>query len=490
MKWDEIDKKLTGLADEIHDSYFLKDFIYRKGEFVVPAENNGDSDFGDWQPLDFEVLHRNQGIIWLRTVYTVPEQMMGVPLQGTQLRVNADYFPYFAPTEIYVNRTLRLKENAWMDFNCPEVILSQQAQPGEQFEILLRFDMRDKSFWNIDFRFCIIPESLEEMEFQLRSIVEELNYLQGLPCAQSYLPAAYELLEDCTFPALMHAIEQCRQLFLPVESEIKKRTVYLVGHAHIDMNWFWPMEETRAIVGRDFDTMTRLMEENPEFKFSQSQCATYQMAQEYYPDVFERMKEFVQKGQWDITASTWVENDMNMSDGESIARHMLYSKQYIQKHFGVSPKIMWCPDTFGHSANTPQMLNRAGIRYYFQTRCGIGVNDTPFENKTYTRDAHHVPIYWWRGMDGSKVLSINNIYTQDITTRGIVKLAARMADGFGIDKSMFVYGTGDHGGGPTRRDLKKIQLLKFSDHAQLEVLHHGRILHHDRRGIRRHPACA
>lgn len=63
-------------------------------------------------------------------------------------------------------------------------------------------------------------------------------------------------------------------------------------------------------------------------------------------------------------------------------------------------------------------------------------------------------------MDGSKVLSINNIYTQDITTRGIVKLAARMADGFGIDKSMFVYGTGDHGGGPTRRDLKKIQLLR------------------------------
>ena len=73
------------------------------------------------------------------------------------------------------------------------------------------------------------------------------------------------------------------------------------------------------------------MEEYPDFKFSQSQASVYKIVEEYDPAMLEIIKERIREGRWEVTASTWVETDKNMPNGESLARHILYTKKTLSK---------------------------------------------------------------------------------------------------------------------------------------------------------------
>ena len=54
--------------------------------------------------------------------------------------------------------------------------------------------------------------------------------------------------------------------------DAKALTVLLIAHAHIDMNWMWGFNETVSLTVSTFETMLKLMEEYPQFKFSQSKA--------------------------------------------------------------------------------------------------------------------------------------------------------------------------------------------------------------------------
>jgi len=221
-------------------------------------------------------------------------------------------------------------------------------------------------------------------------------------------------------------------------------TVHLVGHAHIDMNWLWLWPETIEVCKNTFSTAMNLMEEFPGFVFSQSQPAAYLAMQEHHPDVFARIKEAVKRGQWDVTATTWTEGDLNMSGGEAIVRSILYGKRYIKQQFGVESVVCWEPDTFGHPWTMPQILAKTGIKYYYHMRC-------PGPS----------PLYWWQSPDGSRVLAYSfGGYSSDISEDGLVHDALAFAKASGVTDYMRVYGVGDHGGGPTREMLNTATALQ------------------------------
>ena len=71
---------------------------------------------------------------------------------------------------------------------------------------------------------------------------------------------------------------------------------YAVGNAHLDLAWLWPMAETYRKTERTFAAQLRLIEEYPEYKFIQSQPASYEMCKKYYPELFARIKEAVKGG--------------------------------------------------------------------------------------------------------------------------------------------------------------------------------------------------
>ena len=452
-------EKITAIIDQLNAFGAVEEFKYCISDFCPEEVTRPGFDDSNW--ISFKGIPpftRDQGVTWVRVKYTVPEKCLDIPLTGSELRVTpGSSGAYFAPLQIYADGELLLSEVAWMDCKCPEGIISKNAEPGKSHTIAMRFDYGEKSFWEPRIGMAIASDAVEHRALHLTSILDELVYAEGFRGADEILPKAYALLEEAAVDGrtekLMEAARECRRLCEPLRAEIKRSKVYVVTHAHIDMNWFWSIEETERIVNRDFTTMTTLMEENPDFKFSQSQCATYKMEERQNPEVFAKMREFVKKGQWDVTAANWVEGDLNMASGEAIARHALYSKKYLKDKFNVEPRIMWCPDTFGHPGSIPQILKKCGIDYYYHTRCGIGVKHAPQDNFDYIRDAHHVPLYWWRGQDGSRVLSCNTVYGREFSTDGVLRMSKAMRERFQYDKCMFVFGVGDHGGGPTRRDI-------------------------------------
>ncbi|MBP7344329.1 MAG: alpha-mannosidase [Clostridia bacterium] len=230
---------------------------------------------------------------------------------------------------------------------------------------------------------------------------------------------------------------------MPLSEYMKRFTLFCVAHAHIDMNWMWRYDETVSITLDTFRTMLDLMDEYPKFTFSQSQASVYRIVEENDPEMLKQIKKKVKEGRWEVAASTWVEADKNMPSGESKAKHILYTKKYLSKLLDIpyeSFDLDYEPDTFGHSLNDPEVLNQAGIRYYYHARA-----------------LNKIAAYRWQAPSGAEVLVYNDPthYNGKITTAPVLLVPSFTYD-TKHDTMMYVYGVGDHGGGPSRRDLERI----------------------------------
>ena len=238
-------------------------------------------------------------------------------------------------------------------------------------------------------------------------------------------------------------VVQIESMLSPMADACKKYTLLFIGHAHIDMNWMWRYDETVSITLETFRTALNLMKDFPDFTFAQSQASTYAIVEEHDPDMLEEIKHAIARGQWEVSASTWVEADRNLPSAESVARHFLYTKRYLPTLLGIAPESLnfdFEPDTFGHHQNVPELLADSGVKYYYHCR---GEQDKI--------------LYRWQSPSGREILvfrepwwylgAVDGDHAQDVPA---------LCDMHGIDTWMTVYGVGDHGGGPTRRDLERI----------------------------------
>ncbi|MBP6909840.1 MAG: hypothetical protein KBC18_05355, partial [Candidatus Saccharicenans sp.] len=170
----------------------------------------------------------------------------------------------------------------------------------------------------------------------------------------------------------------------------RELTASLVGHAHIDLSWLWLWEETvHQVAPETFWGTLRQMNRRPGLTFAQSQAALYEAMEIAYPELFQEIKQKVKEGTFIPVGGMWVEPDLNLPDGESLAHQLLYGKRYFLDKFGTEVKVGWNPDSFGHNAQLPQLLKKAGLDYYVFERCA--------PEKT--------TVFWWQGLDGSRVLA-------------------------------------------------------------------------------------
>jgi alpha-mannosidase len=103
-------------------------------------------------------------------------------------------------------------------------------------------------------------------------------------------------------------------------------TIVATGHAHIDVAWLWTLGQTRRKAGRTFHTIIRLMEQFPDFHFTQSQPQLYDYVGQDYPELLATIKERVAEGRWEPIGGMWVEADCNLSGPESLARQFIGRK--------------------------------------------------------------------------------------------------------------------------------------------------------------------
>jgi alpha-mannosidase len=228
-----------------------------------------------------------------------------------------------------------------------------------------------------------------------------------------------------------------------------------VGHAHIDSAWLWPIRETRRKCARTFSSAIALMDEQPDFVFVCSQAQQHAWMQEDYPSLFARMKEKAAAGQFEPVGSMWVEPDTNLPSGESLVRQLVFGKRFFLEHYGIETHDCWLPDAFGYSANLPQILQSAGVRFFLTQKLSWNEID-PFP--------HH--SFWWEGIDGSRVLAHcppTDTYNGEFQVAQLLKGQREFAQHGISGRSLYAYGYGDGGGGPTRAMLDSFRRLKDLD---------------------------
>ena len=166
------------------------------------------------------------------------------------------------------------------------------------------------------------------------------------------------------------------------------------GNSHIDAAWLWPRSETIDVVKRTFTTALQLMNEYPNYTFTQSAAQYTEWMAEKYPELNEQIRaagegRAMGDRRWDVGRARpehagWGEPGAAVTCGAEI----------IQKEYGVTARIGWNPDSFGYNWQLPQIYKRSGLDYFVT-------------QKMHWNDTNILPfrLFWWESPDGSKVLT-------------------------------------------------------------------------------------
>ncbi|MBN2046267.1 MAG: hypothetical protein JW750_00380, partial [Anaerolineaceae bacterium] len=182
--------------------------------------------------------------------------------------------------------------------------------------------------------------------------------------------------------------------FLSEHNGDSQHNLSAVGNAHIDTAWLWPLEETKRKCVRTFSSAVRYMDEYPEYIFTVSQAQQLEWIKDEQPELYARLKEKFEAGQFIPTGGSWVEPDCNIPNGESFVRQFLFGQRFFEKEFNFHCVDFWEPDVFGYSAALPQILKQAEIDYFLTQK--LSWNQF---NKISTH------TFMWEGLDGSQVLT-------------------------------------------------------------------------------------
>ena len=206
--------------------------------------------------------------------------------------------------------------------------------------------------------------------------------------------------------------------------------VTAIGHAHIDTAWLWPLAETRRKVVRSWASQLALMDRYPEHRFAASSAQHYAWFEQDAPGLYERLRERVREGRWEVVGGSWVEPDLNLPSGESLVRQLLYGQRDLQERFGARCREFWTPDTFGYNGQVPQILRGAGIDRFLTQKLSWN---------QFTEPPHH--SFAWAGIDGSRGARAHAA-GRHLQRRGLDRRAAR--------ERRALQGPRPHGGEPAR----------------------------------------
>ena len=404
----------------------------------------------------------------LRRWIELPEKINGYAIQGARAKLDMRFdfnWNNKGPVMIAVFSNGSLVSRGDDDMQQP-ILLTEKAQPGQKFLIAVRIDAPEVETLFHHAQLCIEPTgrpdpSMLRMEM-LAARPMIAAYEEGRSDRQQQLDAAvkaidFSPLEKNDQAGFDASLRQAQSNLQPLNAWLRQFTVRAVGNSHVDMAWLWPWTETVEVVRNTFQSVLDLMREYPDFKFTMSSARTYEWMQEKYPDMFEQIKQRVKEGRWEVIGGMWVEPDLNMPDGESLVRQILVGKRYFQKNFGADIKIGWNPDSFGYNWQLPQIYKKSGIDYFVTSKLLWATDYTKFPYR----------LFWWEAPDGSRLLTYfpheyANDFNPEQMTQDLSLYAPLIYGNKVIDspQMLYLYGIGDHGGGPTRTMLDRADRLR------------------------------
>lgn len=222
---------------------------------------------------------------------------------------------------------------------------------------------------------------------------------------------------------------------------MEKQKIHLVCNAHLDPVWLWQRTEGMAEALSTFRIAADFCERYDNFVFNHNESVLYEWVLENEPELFERIKKLVKTGKWRIMGGWYLQPDVIMPCGESIIRQIRTGNEFFKKHFGYVPKTAINFDSFGHSKGLVQIIKKCGYDNYAYLR---------------PRDVECRPFVW-KGFDGSEVKAYK-MYDWYNTPKGraLERIENYLKDFPEREINMVTWGIGNHGGGPSEKDLNDI----------------------------------
>ncbi len=399
-------------------------------------------------------------VIWLTQTIVIPPDLQGYPLAGFSLRLALLWWAEDA--QIFVNGNL-LQSGDLFDCNV-KILVSPAVVPGEKITLTLRLVSPGHDPGAL-VRSQLIYAPAYPQEIDPGFVADELTII--CKYLQNYAPDSPELTHRFkqqinlinwsavhhreTFNQSLGLIRENLRSLLPEIPNMPQK-ISLLGHAHLDMAWLWPISETWTAAQRTFTSVLNLMEEFPDLTFGHSTAALYEWIEIHRPDLFLAIQKQVKAGRWEILAGLWVEPELNIISGESIVRQIFYGQRYCLAKFGQLAPVAWLPDSFGFCWQLPQLLTQGGIQYFVTQK--LRWNDTtefPYS------------LFWWESPDGSRIFSLMSApIGKDINGVEMAEYAIDWQQKTGIDHALWLPGVGDHGGGPTREMLEVAEKWQYS----------------------------
>ncbi|MFM7086270.1 MAG: alpha-mannosidase [Cyanobium sp.] len=269
-------------------------------------------------------------------------------------------------------------------------------------------------------------------------------------------------------------------LLAPVVAELEQRRreaglspqpgpgpVRLLGHAHLDLAWLWPVADTWRAAERTFTSVLALMDRWPELRFGHSTPALYAWLEQHRPALFARLRAAMRAGRWEPLNGPWVESDCQLIDTASLLRQFQLGQDYSRTTFPEwSHALAWLPDSFGFSAGLPAVAAATGVRWFCTHKLAWNATH-PFPHR----------LFRWRSRCGAELVAV---MTAPIGTDGdpvaieTHRLAWQRATG--VPECLWLPGVGDHGGGPTAEMLEQLEL--WQQQAAMAPLQHGTLRQH------------
>lgn len=237
------------------------------------------------------------------------------------------------------------------------------------------------------------------------------------------------------------------------------KKLFLVCNAHLDPVWLWDWQEGATAAVATFRTAAEFCETYDGFVFCHNEALLYQWVEEYEPSLFRRIQKLVDAGKWHIMGGWFLQPDCNVPAGESLLRQALTGRRYFRKHFRAEPSVAVNFDTFGHSRGLVQILKQCGYTGYLFMRPEKERMELP------ARD------FIWRGFDGSEIPTrrIDRSY-RSFLGQAVEDVTDWCRTEEDEEISLFTWGIGNHGGGPSHIDVQGLKAWMDS-RPDLEACH-------------------
>ena len=227
-----------------------------------------------------------------------------------------------------------------------------------------------------------------------------------------------------------------------------KKRIYTIATSHLDTVWSWDLEE--SIDKYIYDTLVdnfRMFEKYPNYTFSFEGSYRYELMEEYYPELFKKMTEYVNEGRWNVCGSAFENGDVNVPSPEALFRNILIGNSYFRNKFGKTSCDIYLPDCFGFGWALPSVMHHANLKGFTTQKLSWGgAFGTPFD------------IGRWRGVDGKEVYSTLKLgsYAKSLDKLrdwDFIEKKFKENEAYDLPWTTVFHGTGDRGGSPKEKSI-------------------------------------